>query len=70
MKIKIVGRANIINPRTHKIHDDEGLRALDGFFESPVLEVESMDDKRIKDIIEDMETQHPQLDNFEIINVG
>lgn len=32
-KIKTIARQMIINPNTGKVHSDEGLRALNGFFE-------------------------------------
>ena len=32
-KIKIIARQKIINASTHKLFDDNGLKALDGYFE-------------------------------------
>ena len=35
---KLIARSQIINPRTNMIFDDDGLKQLDGYWESPVHE--------------------------------
>ena len=39
MKVKLVARQQIINDFTGNIHDDFGLKALDGYYESDCIEV-------------------------------
>lgn len=33
---RLIARQQIINPQTHRVHDDEGLKALDGYWVSPI----------------------------------
>lgn len=37
-RYRLIARQQIINPQTHRVHDDEGLKALDGYWESPIYE--------------------------------
>ena len=41
--IKVIARERIIDPSTKKIHTDEGLRALDGYYEETIEVDESYD---------------------------
>ena len=38
--IKIIARQRIIDPHTGKMHNDQGLMALNGYYESEIIEVE------------------------------
>lgn len=37
-RYRLIARQQIINPQTHQVHDDEGLKALDGYWGSPIHE--------------------------------
>lgn len=67
--IKIIARENIINPNTGKMHDDEGLFALDGYFESKIFEVDDSDNEET--LISKFEEDNPKVKgfNFEIIEI-
>ena len=67
-KIKMVARAMIINPETNRIYTDEGLRALDGYFED-IVEVE--DDYDASELVSSYEELYPELAgrDFQIIDV-
>jgi hypothetical protein len=39
-RIKIIARQHIIDPNTGKLHNDQGLMALNGYYESGIIEVE------------------------------
>lgn len=64
-KIKVIARANILS-KTGEIHSDEGLRALDGYFED-TLSVE--DNYDIPALVEQYEEKYPKIQgwDFEII---
>lgn len=61
--IKIVARQKIINPNTMQIHDDAGLKALDGYYEE-ILEVSDQVD--IVKIAQNFEKNHPELSGWNI----
>ena len=67
-KIKIIAREMIINPTTGKVHPDEGLRALNGYFED-IKEVAENYDKI--SLILQYEEQYPEIKgwNFQITEV-
>ncbi len=46
-RYRLIARQQIINPQTHRVHDDEGLKALDGYWESPIYEYPDDIDARI-----------------------
>ena len=68
-KIKIIAREKIINLRTGNVHSDEGLRALDGYFE----EIHEVEDKyNSTSLILQYEELHPELKgwDFQIIELS
>lgn len=67
--IKIIAREKIINPHTGNVHSDEGLRALDGYFE----EIQKVEDKyNSTSLILQYEELHPELKgwDFQIIELS
>lgn len=60
-KIKVIARANIIS-KTGEIHSDEGLRALDGYFED-TLSVE--DNYDIKSLVDLYEEKYPKIQGWD-----
>ncbi len=58
-KIKIIARQNILNAYTKKPLDDQGLRALDGYFESELYTVEDSYDA--DSLIEKFIKAHPEI---------
>lgn len=58
-KIKIIGRQKIINTSTGKIHDDDGLKALNGYIEKDIFYSGENIDKIIDEII----SKHPDFAN-------
>ena len=67
--IKIIAREKIINPRTGNVHSDEGLRALDGYFED-IKEVE--DKYNGTSLILQYEELYPEIKgwDFQIIELS
>lgn len=67
-KICIVAKERIINPSTGKIHSDDGLRALDGYFED-VIEVD--DNYNEISLLLQYEEEHPEIKgwNFQITEI-
>ena len=67
-KIRIIARQMIINPSTGKVHTDEGLRALNGYFED-IKEVEETYD--IIPLILQYEELYPEIKgwDFQIIEI-
>ena len=65
-KVKIIARQRIINFAESGIHSDEGLRALDSYFE--VEKVVNEDSEKLSLIIQ-LEEQNPEIKgwDFEII---
>lgn len=61
--LKIVAREAIINPSTNKIHDDDGLKALGGYYEK-IIKVE--DEYDIATVINDFCVENP---NFKDSNI-
>lgn len=73
-KIKVIGRVNIINKRTGYRHDDEGLHALNGIYESETKEIQESEENKCEiadELIEKLKDLHPQLQDggFETIDV-
>lgn len=64
--IKIIARQHIIDPYTGKLHNDQGLMALNGYYESEIIEVEDSYDKNT--VIINFKKSHPDIkaDNYEI----
>ena len=67
-KINIIARQRIIDPYTRKVHNDDGLRALNGYFEDVVTVDEPFDE--ITFVLKYEET-HPELKgwNFQIAEI-
>jgi len=67
-KIKIIAREMIINPTTGRVHSDDGLRVLNGYFED-IKEVAENYDKL--SLILQYEEQYPGIKgrNFQITEV-
>lgn len=67
--IKIIARQRIINPHTGKSHSDQGLMALNGYYESEIIEVGDFYDKTT--VISEFENLHPEVkaDIYEIREV-
>ena len=67
-KIGIIARQRIIDPTTKKIHNDDGLRALNGYFEDVVLVEEPFDKTTF---VLKYEEDHPELKGwrFQIIDI-
>ena len=67
--IKIIARQRIIDPYTGKIHNDQGLMALNGYYESEIIEVEDSYDKNT--VILNFEGLHPEIkaDTYEICEI-
>lgn len=64
--VKVIARDQIINPATGKIYDDEGLHALDGYFEKDVNVKEPYDEIAL---VNNIRTKYPKTEywDFEII---
>lgn len=62
MKIKIIGRKEIFDLYGNK-HNDDGLRALNGYYEELIETKEPFDEKQI---ILQFEERHPEFKNEEI----
>ena len=64
--IKIIARQNIIDPHTGKPHNDQGLMALNGYYESEIIEVEDSYDENT--VIINFGKLHPDVkaDTYEI----
>ena len=56
--IKIVARQKIVNPSTNKIHNDEGLMALDGYAEEYI---EVSDEFDANNLIDDFLSKNPNF---------
>lgn len=67
-KIRIIARQRIINPHTMKVHDDNGLRALNGYYED-VITVEVPFDET--SFVLQFEEAHPELKgwNFQLVEI-
>ena len=67
-KICIIARQRIINPHTMKVHDDNGLRALNGYYED-VITVEAPFDET--SFVLQFEEAHPELKgwNFQLVEI-
>lgn len=67
-KIGIIARQRIIDSTTKKIHNDDGLRALNGYFEDVVLVEEPFDETTF---VLKYEEDHPELKgwSFQIIDI-
>ena len=67
-KIKLIARQMIINPSTGKVHSDEGLRALNGYFED-IKEVDETYDEI--SLILQYEEVYPEIKgwDFQIIEI-
>lgn len=61
--IKLVARQKIINPSTGEIYDDNGLRALNGYYEK-VIEIDDSSD--VRTVVSDYLDKHPELNGFDI----
>lgn len=68
-KIKLIARERIINPATGKCHSDEGLMALNGYYETAPFEV--VDDFDPNTIVLKFEEKHPEYHswNYQIIEL-
>ena len=69
-KIVLVARQDVINPSTHRIHDDKGLFALDGIRYGQVHEIEDHINPETlgRDLIKDFRKANPdyRVDRFSI----
>ena len=67
-KIRIIARQRIINPHTMKVHDDNGLRALNGYYED-VITVEVPFDET--SFVLQFEEAHPEIKgwNFQLVEI-
>lgn len=67
-KIRIIARQRIINPHTMKVHDDNGLRALNGYYEDVItVEVPFYETS----FVLQFEEAHPELKgwNFQLVEI-
>lgn len=66
-KIKIIARQNILNAYTKKPLDDQGVRALDGYFESKLYTVE--DSYNADSLIDKFNKDYPEIkaDTYTIV---
>lgn len=66
-KYKLIVRQRIINPRTKMVHDDEGLKALDGYRESLVYTFPDDTDPEtvLSNLIEEYERSPEAMPNCE-----
>ncbi len=64
--VKITARQNIIDSKTNKLHNDQGLKTLDGYFESELYVVEDPYDKDL--LIDEFKKMHPEIkaDTYEV----
>lgn len=64
-KVRIIARQMIISPETGEVHSDEGLRALNGYYEDIIQVPETYDSTRI---VLNFENEHPEFYgwNFQI----
>lgn len=60
---KLIARERIIDPSTGKIHNDIGLIALNGYYESPVIEFDSNEneDEILRTLILRFESEYKNL---------
>lgn len=67
----IIARKRIINPATMKIHDDQGLFALDGILYGKLRECSPSDDDAeiMQLLINEFEADHPDFfaDDYELV---
>lgn len=66
-RVRIIARKQIYKGATNKIHDDEGLKALDGYFEGNIWEVDdNFDETALREkLIDEFEKNNPDIINFE-----
>lgn len=66
--VKLIARERIINPSTGRVHDDIGLRALNGYYESPFVEFDSNEDEDeiFKTLVLRFKSEYESLRNPEI----
>lgn len=62
-KYHFIARQKINNPSTMKIHDDEGLKALDSYYEEWVI---SNTAESIEILLSRFEKNHPELAGWDI----
>lgn len=67
-RMAVIARQRIIDPKTMKIHTDEGLRALNGYYEDVVTVEEPFDETSF---ILQFEEEHPELRgwNFQLSKI-
>ena len=67
-RIAVIARQRIIDPKTWKIHTDEGLRALNSYYEDIVIVEEPFDETTF---ILQFEAEHPELRgwNFQLCKI-
>ncbi|MDD5891986.1 MAG: hypothetical protein PUC72_05550 [Bacteroidales bacterium] len=61
MKVFITAWNDVINPTTGKIHDEEGLRALDAIHYGPKREVEEVTDTVAEEMVAEFEKLYPDF---------
>lgn len=68
MKVCIKAWQDVINPATGKVHDEEGLRALNAVLYGPVREVEDVTEEVVEDMKAEFEELYPafRYDHLEI----
>lgn len=68
---RLIARQRLINPSTKRLYDDEGLKALDAFWASPVYEYEDSIHKTViaNELIEKYEKLPEAMSNcdYELI---
>ena len=69
MKACIKAWQNVINPTTGRVHDEEGLQALDAILYGPVREVKVVTDEVFVEMEAEFKNLHPDFcyDNLELL---
>ena len=69
MKACIKAWQNVINPTTGRVHDEEGLQALDAILYGPVREVKDVTYEVFVDMEAEFKNLHPDFcyDNLKVL---
>lgn len=72
-RYRLIARQQIINPQTHRVHDDEGLKALDGYWQSQFYEyADNVDPEAVfRGLVEKYENSPEAMPNckYELISI-
>ncbi len=61
MKARVKAWQAVIDPKTDKVHDEFGLRALDAIMYGPVKEIESATEEERDELVKEFKKLHPDF---------